>query len=275
MRTLRQPGPVGHPRIDIGPAEGTPIEMTLAAGIPLEEAVAQATAGYDSAWLELWDAQVAGLRYVVPDHAPDETHVAWYSETHGFDGPGSIQHLGMIVGRHDGQSFLHGHGLWTPEGGAQVMGHILAPQTVLAAPVVARGIGLRGAKFDHLPDPETNFELFQIAPGQGGAGFAAVRLRPNQDFAIGLDAACAALGWPAARVHGLGSLIGARFEDDAVMESHATEFLITEATAGLGRTPEIMIVGIGGDQILSGRLIRGENPVLITAELILERLDGP
>lgn len=275
MRSVVHPGPATKARIDAAPCDGDKIEVTLAAGVPLEDAVAEATQGYDSAWLELEAAPVSQLDYVIPALAPDDTHVAWYSDVHGFGGPGRIDHLGMIVGKHEGTSFLHGHGLWTPAGGAQAMGHILAPRTVLAEPASARGIGLKGAGFERLPDPETNFELFQVRHGAGGNGYAAVRLLPNQDFATALDAVCVQLGWEAAQVHGIGSLIGAQFENGDVLDSMASEFLITRAVAGRkGPEPEIVIVGIDGTKILSGSLTRDENAVLITAELILSQLEG-
>ncbi|MCH2095844.1 MAG: hypothetical protein MK160_12115 [Rhodobacteraceae bacterium] len=273
MRRLVQPGPAVQPRIEIGLAQGVPIDVTLAHGIPLEEAVAKATEGFDSAWLALSEARVDDLSYVVPARSPDPAHVAWYSEPRGFDGPGTIERLGMIVGKNGGASFLHGHGLWTPDGGDQVMGHILAPHTILAAPVMARGIGLRGAGFERRHDPETNFDLFQVCNGAETGDCAAVRLRPNQDFSSALQAACAQLGWAAARVHGLGSLVSALFECGTGLDSEATEFLITEAQAGPdSATPEIVIVGLNGDELRGGRVTHGENAILITAELVLERL---
>lgn len=273
MRTVLHPGPVAERRIDIAQCDGHPITVTLAAGEPLEDAVAMATEGFDAAWLEIAAAPVTQLDYVIPALSPDDAHVAWYSDVHSFDGPGIIDHLGMIVGKHQGASFLHGHGLWTPKNGPRAMGHILARRTVLAKPVTATGIGLVGGGFDRLPDAETNFDLFQVTGGASG-DYAAVRLRPNQDFATALDAARAELNWPAGRVVGIGSLIGAQFEGGERLDSDASEFLITDATTGPQQPePEIVIVGVDGSRILSGSLSRRENPVLITAELILSKLD--
>lgn len=274
MRQVLHPGPAAQDRIVAAPARGREIELEIGPGVPLEHAVARATAEFDSAWLEIETAAVSALAYVIPDHSPDAQHVAWYSDTHSFDQPGVIDQLGMIVGAHRGASFVHGHGLWTPRGGAQAMGHLLARQTVLAEPAVARGVGLHGARFERGHDAETNFELFQVhQTGEPGA-HAAVRILPNQDLTTALDAACAQLDWPAARVRGLGSLIGAQFEHGGQLDSLATEFLIRDARAGSGRAPDIVIVGVDGDKILSGPLARGENAVLITAELILSRLES-
>jgi hypothetical protein len=280
MHTVIHPGPVRDTRMDLAPCNGRTIEVTLAAGIPLEDAVAQALAPLelDSAWLEVVDADVEKLSYVIPAEAPDDAHVAWYSDKRDF-AKGRIDHLGMIVGRHGEASFLHGHGKWTPCGRAMAMGHILAPQTYLAAPATARGIGLVGGRFDRRADEETNFDLFHVDQvGDSGSEYAALRLLPNQDFATGLDDACAALGWSAARVHGIGSVNTARFENGQVLDSLPTEFLITDAIAGSGGPdvksgPEIVIVGKDCTKILSGCLSRGENAVLVTAEVVLSRLD--
>ncbi|PID95747.1 MAG: hypothetical protein CSA85_00755 [Alphaproteobacteria bacterium] len=280
MQRVTHPGPVRPSRMDLAACEGRAIEVTLAAGIPLEDAIAEALAplALDSAWLEIKNAEVKNLNYVIPAFAPDDAHVAWYSDTLGF-AKGRIDHVGMIVGRHDGAFFLHGHGRWTPEGGPAAMGHILAGQTQLSEPVKARGIGLVGARFDRRGDEETNFDLFHVDQvGSAGPDYAALRLLPNQDFAQGLDDACAALGWAAARVHGIGSVNTARFEDGQVLDSLPTEFLITDAIAGTTGSheksgPEVVIVGIDGTKILSGRLSRGENAVLVTVEAVLSRRD--
>jgi len=289
MRSVVHPGPVRTSRMDLVPCQGRTIEVTLAAGCPLEEAVENALAPLhiDSAWLEISDADVSLFNYVIPAEAADNRHVAWYSDTRGF-AKGKIDHLGMIVGVSERVSFLHGHGLWTETGGVQAMGHILAKQTTLASPVTATGIGLVGACFNRRTDPETCFDLFHADPvahndsHSANQNVAALRLLPNQDLAAGIDAACHALGWVAARVHGLGSINNARFRDGQVLNSLPTEFLITDAIAlgeknsavrALNEGPEIAIVGVDGDTILQGRLSRDDNPVLVTAELVLWKLN--
>jgi len=274
MRTVVHPGPVRATRMDLAACEGSEIEVKLEAGLPLEDAVAAALAPLklDSAWLEISDAAVSTLRYVIPATAPDETHVAWYSDTRGFEA-GHIEHLGMIVGRHQSASFLHGHGTWAAGDGGLAMGHILAPQTVLASGAIAKGIGLRGARFDRRADAETNFDLFHVdQTGDATGDFAALRLLPNQDLSKGIDAACQSLGWSSARVYGLGSINTAQFADGQRLDSLPTEFLIEDAMAGpAGSAPIISIVGTDPEDILTGRLARGENAVLVTAELVLGR----
>lgn len=278
IASVTHPGPANDARLELVPCAGRPVALTLRAGRPLEDAVgeAMAEAGLDSAWLEIAAAPVSRLDYVIPALSPDADHVAWYSDIRALGGPGRIDRLGMVVGTHDGASFLHGHGLWTPDGGRQAMGHILAPRTELARDTPATGIGVTGARFARGPDTETNFDLFH-ATGDAAddARHALLRTAPNQDFAGALDAACARLGWQAARVHGLGSLIDARFADGVTLGSLPSEFLVLDADARADAAdrhgPEIVIVGTDGDKILQGAITRGDNPVLITAELVLER----
>lgn len=276
MRTCHHPGTASPDRRQLAPCAGRPIAVTLSAGVPLESAIAEALQeqDIDSAWLTISGGPFAALDYVIPDNAPDDQHVAWYSETHSLQ-DGFITRLGMVVGRHEGQSYIHGHGLWSGATGEDAFGHVLAPSTCLSEPVVAKGIGLKGATFDRRHDPETNFELFTVsASANRDEGYAILRLAPNQDFTIAIEDAVRDLGWASADILGLGSFVGAVFEDGSMLDSHATEFLITDAQIGPDAPPpEIVIVGLDENKIMSGRLKRGENAVLVTAELILRRTD--
>ncbi len=276
MQSVVHPGPVGNERLQIALCSGEPFTVKLQAGIPLEQAVDEALSplGFDSAWLELQQTSVEPVCYVIPDHASDNQHVAWYSEKYEFE-RGRIDRLGMIVGRYNERIFTHSHGQWTSSEGKQAMGHLLAPDTILATSATASGIGLKGATFDRRHDPETNFELFHIdKTDQIGGDYAAIRLLPNQDFATALHNACNRLGWTSARVHGIGSLIGACFEDGQTLNSVATEFLVTDCVIELqSYQPEIVIVGVEPDNILCGRLSRGKNAVLVTAEIVMQRLN--
>ena len=81
-----------------------------------------------------------------------------------------------------------------------------------------------------------------------------------------------------AKVHGgVGSTIGARFTDARAVEVFATELTVTSGiiSSGEGRAPEacldVALVDRTG-AIAQGRLMRGDNPVLMTMELVLEVL---
>ena len=277
-RFVAQPGPASEERINVIATRGRRIEVTLSSEVPLEAAVAEALAagGAVAAWLSLEDATVAEMAYVTPAHATDAVHAAWYSDVYRF-GAGRIETLGMIVGRHGDASFLHGHGIWAAEDGPRAMGHVLAPQTVLARPTRARGIALTDAGFARLPDVETNFELFQTTgPGQAEGDFAVLRVAPNSDFISALQSARMRLGWEQARAYGIGSLIGAVFADGTTLDSLPTEFLIRDAVIrDDAAPPDIAIVGIDGTDIREGRIAAQDNAVLITAEIVLERLGPP
>jgi predicted DNA-binding protein with PD1-like motif len=133
------------------------------------------------------------------------------------------------------------------------------------------------------PDPETNFKLFgPVTAARNGARTTsrafALRLRPNQDFAFGLEAFCRAHGIARAKIHGgVGSTIGARFTHGGVTEPFATELAITAGAITTGSPGaleaalDVALIDYTGG-IAEGRLIRGDNPVLMTMELVLEEL---
>src|SRR4029453_8455575 len=97
-----------------------------------------------------------------------------------------------------------------------------------------------------------------------------MRLRPNQDFAEALEAFCRARGIEHARLHGgVGSIIGAHFESGERVEPFATELLVRSGAIGEEGVLDIALVDYSGG-LAEGRLARGDNPVLMTMELVLE-----
>ncbi len=274
MNLVKHPGPDRATRSDLVPCSGHEIEVTLTSGRSLEQSVEQALAplGVDGAWLECIDAPVNALSYVGPDIDSKRERAAWYSAPRRFR-QGRIERIGMMIGQNDGAFFLHGHGLWGPTEGPIEAGHILSGETWLSKPVVAKGVAITGAMFDRRPDTETKFDLFHaVKTTQCQGDFAALRLMPNQDVTAAIEEACKSMGWDSAQVYGLGSLNGVTLEGGASLLPQPTEFLITTAAAGRSALPpEIIIIGLEGTPILKGRLVRGENAVLITAELILRR----
>ena len=103
----------------------------------------------------------------------------------------------------------------------------------------------------------------------------ALRLRPNQDFAGALETFCRERGISRAKLHGgVGSIIGARFADGRIVEPFATELAIgsgviaPSAGGALEAQLDIAVVDyLGG--LAEGRLVRGDNPVLMTMELVV------
>lgn len=268
---IRHPGPARPDRLMLAPGRARSFSVDLAAG-RLDHAFDAALSGVTGAYLVLRDVPAASLRFVLPDHAPDDSHAAWYSPERHLS-PATILRAGVIWGQKEGRGFSHIHGLWQGEEEVQA-GHLLAHATHLAGAVRATGWAIEGAGFHAVPDPETGFALFQpySQVAQTEANAALLRIAPNEDILGMLQTACARVGWQAAQVHGIGSLNHAFFADGGHLPSYATEFLIHDGHA----TPadavlSIDIVGIGG-QILSGPLAPG-NTICVTAELLLLRSD--
>jgi predicted DNA-binding protein with PD1-like motif len=104
----------------------------------------------------------------------------------------------------------------------------------------------------------------------------ALRLRPNQDVASALEGFCRDRGITRARIHGgVGSTIGARFADGRSVDPFATELTVTSgmlapgASGGIEAQLDVALVDYSGG-LAKGRLVRGDNPVLMTMELVLE-----
>ena len=143
--------------------------------------------------------------------------------------------------------------------------------------------GIDGAAFTAEVDRETNFKLFgpvarAATNARGGSRAFALRLRPNQDFATALENFCRQRGIFHARIHGgVGSTIGAHFSDGRKVVPFATELAVragsitAEADGTLQAAIDVALVDyLGG--VAEGRLMRGDNPVLMTMELVLEVL---
>jgi predicted DNA-binding protein with PD1-like motif len=158
---------------------------------------------------------------------------------------------------------------------------MMPDETIVAEPFEVEAFGLDGAAFTAEVDPETNFRLFgPLASASTGARTTsrafALRLRPNQDFAGCLEDFCRAHGIARAKIHGgVGSTIGARFTHGGVTEPFATELAVTAGTIAPGASGaleaalDIALIDYTGG-VADGRLIRGDNPVLMTMELVLE-----
>lgn len=282
-RQIKQPGPAPVERIQWLPARGRRLTLRLEPGRLLLDAIREAFAaeGFGSGVLALPAGMVLSpFAYVMPALAQDDAHAAFYSETFRPDGVTRLEGGALTFGERDGAPFFHGHALWREADGRRSGGHILPDQTVLAEAATVEAVGLDGAGFVAQQDAETGFKLF--VPGArepGGAnasdGFYVLRLRPNQDVFTALEGFCAERGIAAATIHGgVGSTIGARFADGRVMEPFATEIAIRDGTirqtaSGLEASLDIALIDYTGG-IGEGALKRGDNPVLMTLELVLE-----
>jgi predicted DNA-binding protein with PD1-like motif len=283
MRHVAQPGQPPEERIQWVEARGRGFSFMLDAGVMLLEGVRRgfAAAGFTSGVLTIEGGALGPFAYVMPALSKTPEHAAFYSDTFRPAGMTRLKAATMTFGERNGAPFFHCHGLWTDADGRFSGGHVLPEETVVAESCRAEAFGLSGAAFVAEQDHETNFRLFGPVPAKP-AGIAtnrrvfALRLRPNQDFSFAIEDFCRARGIDHATLRGgVGSLIGARFEDERSVEPFATEMAVLSGRVmphpRHGLTVELdsfLVDHLGG--IAEGRLKRGDNPVLMTMELILE-----
>lgn len=286
MRSIKQPGAPVTERIQWVEAKGRAFSFTLQAGLPLLEAARRgfAAEGFAGGVLNFTHGALGPFGYVMPALSKTDENAAFYSETFRPGGVTRVKLGSMTLGLRDGAPFFHCHGLWTEADGRASGGHMLPDETIVAEPFAVEAFGVDGAMFTAEPDPETNFKLF--GPVASAATRArttsrafALRLRPNQDFAGCLEDFCRAHGIARAKIHGgVGSTIGARFTHGGVTEPFATELAITAGTITPGSSGtleaalDVALIDYTGG-IAEGRLVRGDNPVLMTMEVVLEILD--
>jgi hypothetical protein len=151
---------------------------------------------------------------------------------------------------------------------------MLGPNCIVFAPVEVTGFGFANATFRAQPDAETHFTLFEpVGLGSPDGRALLVRIRPNVDVCGAIEDVCRVHGIESAHVLGIGSLNEVHFSDGTRMKSHATELLIRRGRVakfadGLRAILDIAVVGIDGD-IAEGEILRGENPVCVTFELVI------
>ena len=285
MRSILQPGPPLPERIQWVEARGRAFAFTLQAGLPLLEAARRGFAeqGFSGGVLSLRGGALGPLAYVMPALSKDGANAAFYSDTFRPSGITQLKFAAMTLGERDGAPFFHCHGLWTETDGRLHGGHILPEESIVAEPFAVEAFGIDGAAFTADVDAETNFKLFgpvarAVTHAKTDSRAFAMRLRPNQDFAGALENFCRQHGIFNARIHGgVGSTIGAHFSDGRKTVPFATELAIRSGTiqSGANGTLEAaldiaLVDYLGG--IAEGRLMRGDNPVLMTMELVLEVL---
>jgi len=285
MRVIKQPGPPAPERIQWVAARGRAFTFTLEASLPLLEAARRgfAAEGFAGGVLNIRGGALDPFAYVMPALSKTGDNAAFYSDTFRPAGVTRLLTGAMTLGQRDGAPFFHCHALWTEADGRAGGGHILPEETVVAEAFAVDAFGIEGAVFLGEPDPETNFKLFgpvacATTAAETTSRAFALRLRPNQDIAGALEQFCRARGIVSARVRGgVGSTIGARFADGRIVEPFATELAISAGVIAAGAggaleaALEIALVDYTGG-LAEGRIKRGDNPVLMTMELVLEVL---
>jgi predicted DNA-binding protein with PD1-like motif len=281
VRSIEHPGPVHPARVQCAAARVHPAQVELPPGVPLLQGLAAAvqSRGATSAVFSLRDLTLEPLAFVMPALSDSPKHVAYFSQRYEASGVARIESGSITYGLRDGQPSLHCHATWTEADGRRRSGHVLAAESKIERSAQIDAWMLDGALFEVQPDAETNFNLLQVAPaaaGVGGVEALVVRVRPNEDLCLALEALCAERNVRRGRIRGgVGSLIGAVFEDGRVVEPFVTEVFIQRGVIAPGTDGELQAeVDVGlvahTGEIAEGRLARGQNPVLITFELVIE-----
>lgn len=280
MRRIHHQGPASPERISAVAGSAVPLRFVLNPGRTVEEGVAEGVAAHGcvGGLIAFRGGLCEPFRYVMPAASSDPRYAAWYSDTFEPSGLVDVKRACAIVGIRDGKTFIHCHGLWDIAEGTR-MGHMLAAVTRVAEPIEVQGIGFTDATFEAQPDPETNFTLFEPVRTTNPLDGAGVRtllakVRPNEDICLAIERICSQNGIETADVYGIGSLNEVRFVDGTRVASHATEVLIhkgrvEKAGSHLLSRLEIDVVDMDG-AIFSGELVRGDNPVCVTFELVIE-----
>lgn len=280
MRRIQQPGPETGERVEWTECHGRRFDLVLESGLTLLEAMRRgfAAAGFTSGVVRVDGVALEPFAYVMPALSQTSEHAAFYSAIFRPAGVARLETGAMTFGQRDGGPFFHCHALWREADGKRCGGHILPDETMVAEAITLPAVGLDGACFSAYVDPETNFKLFGPAPAEllGGTRegrFFAIRVRPNVELFGALEAFCAQRGVARATIHGgVGSTIGARFEDGGAVENFATEVAIKAGAItpdGAGSKIDVALVDYTG-AMAEGALMRGDNPVLMTFELVLE-----
>lgn len=275
IRSLRQPGPVHPSRVDVFRGDPHAVHVGLKPDVTLNEAITAplVAAGFQCGTVTFKGIAVNPFRYVMPGPSDDECHVAYFTPPRAPLGTTWIERANATFGWADGKPFIHCHAAWTEPDGSRRGGHILPHETIIAGPGEATAWGFRTIRIDAKPDIETNFTLFQPSGGgETGRGLVA-RIKPNEDILLSLETIARTHGISDAVVRGsLGSLIGSRFTDGGQVEDHATEVLVREGRIRNGKAAlDVVVVDMRG-HVHEGWLRRGENPVCITFDLVLEDL---
>jgi len=286
LRHLRHPGPTLQPRAEVVSGRARVFDLTLPAGLTLLEAITRecAARGVDSAALSLGEGILDPLVYYLPAVVEGPFLRFGYSGEQRPGGAGRLEMGYATFGLRDGAPFVHCHAVWLEEDGLCHGGHVLPSEAVLARPLAARALSLPGVALLSELDSETDYQLFHPVrtsaepAGASGGRAAYVRVRPNEDLTRAVERVCREEGYRSATVRGLGSLIGARFDDGREIEDQGSEIVVTRGHVAPGpdgrQRAEIDICFSGFSGLAArGRLLPDENPVCITFELLIE--EGP
>jgi predicted DNA-binding protein with PD1-like motif len=288
MRHIAHPGIPDSQRIFYVPTSARSLQGSLSTGQTLLSAVSELSEmhGVKSGAFTLNGGAFDSFSYVMPALSKSPEHAVYFSDTFFVEGQVKLETAAVTYGLKEGRPWLHSHAVWIEPGGRRHCGHLLPDQIIVAAPIQLSGIALDTAAFTVCPDAETNFSLFmpvgdcsqvprpKTSTTDHQTAYA-LRLAPNIDFCSALEDFCRAHDIERATIFGgVGSTVGAVFQDARVVEPFVTELLIRSGRIVCGPQGQacaeldVSMVDYKGG-ISEGRLARGVNPILVTAELVI------
>ena len=277
MRRLIQPGPSQPDRIESYEGRCQRLEFPLQVGLSLNDALTRPlmAAGMQCAALVFHGGALGPFGYVMPGPPDGPTHVAYFSAPRAPPGETVVEIANATFGWRDNAPFVHCHGAWIEQATDRRGGHMLPHETIIARETIVHGWASRDVAIQAEPDLETNFTLFHPVPtgvrSDSGDRTIIARIRPNEDITLAIEAIARQHHMHNAIVRGsLGSLIGAHFTDGRKIPDHATEVLVQSGHVHDGEAVLDMLVVDMDGRAHEGRLVRGDNPVCITFELVLE-----
>lgn len=266
---IRHPGPPSPEPYSVARGTARKVTVTLPKGAVLMQAVSDAmdAAGCDSGVMVVGGLKMGPFDFVMPGPSYDGVHAAWYSATHSR-ASGHIKAGTAIVGRKEGAWWLHCHAIWTSETGTEI-GHLLPDAVTLSDDCDVTLIAFKGGVFDVSMNAETLFPIFHPTGGETKGNAFIAKVSPHADIHGTISAMTQEAGFARATVHGIGSLIGAVFEDSPPMASPISEVLI-DPQARWNRTLSLPMrcVDPAGNQF-GGTITPGQSPVCVTFELLV------
>lgn len=227
----------------------------------------------DSGLIVLDGVEIGPFDYVMPSYSDDNQHAAWYSETHSCLAA-RLNNASASIGRRDSSWWMHCHAIWGA-GNDVGMGHLLPDKATVAVDATVTLYAFNGGRFDVALDAETAFPIFHVS-GDGrshGNAFVA-KINPHMDLFSAIQKLIGKAGFARARIFGLGSLIGAEFEDGRAMNCPISEVLLAPGACWDGSLVLPMHCVDTEKEIFYGNILKGYGPVLVTFELmVVETID--
>lgn len=308
-----------EPAVQALPARLWTVRTRINAGCTLLDGFAGLLRQYgcQSAVARLGRSSLWPVVYVLPALSRSPDYAVYYSDRYVSDAPLALETGAVTIGLKGDDPWLHCHASWYDSAGTWHCGHLLPDETVLDAPMDVELTLLSGAGFVVCPDVHTNFSLFkprelpaisgserhpellnlsgssavnQSCPGlpsESRPGWC-IRIAPNVDLCDAIEAFCRDHNLDHVQVlGGVGSTVGAVFEDGRVVDPFVTELMIEsgQVTGDLMRSEtdqvtsrecsvaqlDVALIDYHGG-VHRGRLSRGQNPVLVTCELVLAEI---